>query len=73
VDGLDDLGVVDSLQVHRGDSEVAVAELALDDDERDAFVGELDCVGVAELVGRKAATDAGGRRGVAHLSASRWD
>src|SRR4051794_2476238 len=37
VDGVDDLGVVDPLKVDRGDTEVAVAELALDDDERHAF------------------------------------
>jgi hypothetical protein len=34
VDRVDDLGVVDALEVDRGDAEVAVAELALDDDER---------------------------------------
>jgi hypothetical protein len=39
VDGLDDLGVVDALEVDRGDPEVAVAELALDDGQRDALVG----------------------------------
>jgi hypothetical protein len=37
VDGFDDLGVIDPLQVDGGDAEVAVAELALDDDQRDAF------------------------------------
>jgi hypothetical protein len=47
VNGVDDLGVVDSLEVDRGDAEVAVPELALNDDERDAFVGHLDSVGVA--------------------------
>jgi hypothetical protein len=31
VDRVDDLGVVDALEVDRGDTEVAVAELALDD------------------------------------------
>jgi hypothetical protein len=36
VDGVDDLGVVDALNVDRGDPEVAVAELALDDGQRDA-------------------------------------
>jgi hypothetical protein len=30
-----------------------VAELALDDVQRDAIVGELERVGVPELVGRK--------------------
>src|SRR3954447_24153435 len=42
VDGVDDLGVVDALVVDRSGSEVAVAELALDDDQRDAFVCHLD-------------------------------
>src|SRR4051812_23164725 len=42
VDRLDDLGVVDALQIDRGDPDVAVPKLALDDDERDAFAGHLD-------------------------------
>jgi hypothetical protein len=63
VDGLDDLGVVDALEVDRGDAEVAVAELALDDDERRALVSHLDGVGVAELMGREAPTHAGSRGG----------
>jgi hypothetical protein len=36
MDGVDDLGVVDALQVDRRDAEVGVAELALDDDQRHA-------------------------------------
>jgi hypothetical protein len=32
VDGVDDFGAVDALQVDRGDAEVCVSELALDDD-----------------------------------------
>jgi hypothetical protein len=32
VDGVDDLGVVDALEVDGGDAEVAVTQLALDDD-----------------------------------------
>jgi hypothetical protein len=59
MDDLDDLGVVDALQVDGRDAEVAVAELALDDDKRHAFACELDGVGVTELVG---ARTAGGRR-----------
>jgi hypothetical protein len=39
VDGVDDLGVVDALQVDRSDAEVRVPELALDDDRRDALAG----------------------------------
>jgi hypothetical protein len=36
MDGDDDLGLLDALEVDRRDAEVAVAELALDDDQRDA-------------------------------------
>jgi hypothetical protein len=57
MDCLDDLGVVDALQVHRRDAEVAVAQLTLDDDQRDAFARELDGMGVPELVGCEAAPD----------------
>jgi hypothetical protein len=32
VDGVDDLGAVDALEVDRGDAEAGVPELALDDD-----------------------------------------
>ena len=39
VDSLDDLAAVDALDVGGGDVEVRVAELALDDDQRDAFAG----------------------------------
>jgi hypothetical protein len=42
VDRFDDFGVVNALQVDRGDAEVAVAELALDDDQRHAFTGHFD-------------------------------
>ena len=68
MDGFDDLGVVDALEVDRGDAEVAVAELALGDDERHALVGHLDGVGVAELVGREAPTNARGCGRTAQLS-----
>src|SRR3954451_4275693 len=44
VDGVDDLGVVDALEADRGDADVAVTELALDDDQGHAFVGHLDGV-----------------------------
>ncbi len=50
VDGVDDLGVVDALEVDRRDAEVAVTKLALDHDQRDAFACHLDGVGVSELV-----------------------
>jgi len=59
MDGVDDLGVVDSLQVDRGDAEVGVTELALDHDYRHAFASHLHGVGVSELVRRKPAPDSG--------------
>jgi hypothetical protein len=71
VDGVDDLGVVDALEVDRGDAEVAVAKLALDDDERDAFVGHLDGVGVAQLMGGEASADAGDRGDATQVGACR--
>ena len=60
VDGFEDLGVVDDLEVVRGDDEVAVAELALDDDERHALVRHLHGVCVTQLMGREAPTNASG-------------
>ena len=72
MDGFDDLAGVDALEVDRGHAEVAVAELALDDVERDAFAGELDRVRVAQLVRDEAAADAGvARLGVAARRARR--
>src|SRR5215204_7824417 len=56
---------VDALQVDGGCAEVGVAELALDDVQGHAFVGELEGVGVAELVRRKSPADSGmGREAV---------
>jgi hypothetical protein len=55
VHGLDDLPAVDALEVDGRDAEVAVAELALDDDQRHAFASHLDGMGVPELVRRKPA------------------
>jgi hypothetical protein len=57
------------LQVDRGGAEVGVAELALDHVERHALVGELDGVGVAQLVRREAATDTRFGREPAELDA----
>jgi hypothetical protein len=59
VDGPDDLGVVNALQVDRRDAEICVSELSLNDVERNAFASHLDGVCVAKLVWAKAATDAG--------------
>jgi hypothetical protein len=57
MDRLDDLGVVDAMEIDGRDAEVAVAELALDDDERHAFARHLDGVRVAELVRREPPPD----------------
>src|SRR3954453_8712918 len=54
VDGVDDLGVVEALEVDRGDAEDRVTGLALDDDQRNALTGHLDGVRVTQLVWRKA-------------------
>jgi hypothetical protein len=59
VDGVDDLGAVDALEVDGCDSEVGVSELALDHDQRYTLVRHFDGVGVAELVWREAPSDAG--------------
>ena len=67
---LDDFGVVDALEVDRGDAEVAVAELALNDDERHAFASHLDGVGVAQLMRGEPSADTRGRRGAPKLSSS---
>ena len=48
-----------------------MAELALNDDERQALVRHLDGVGVAELVRCEASPNAGERRGVAQLLSGR--
>ena len=57
VDGVDDLGVVDPLQVHAGDAEVPVAELALDHVQRHGLACHLDRVRVAQLMRGKAPPD----------------
>ena len=53
----DDLFSVDALEIDRGRAEVGVAELALDHVERHALAGELDGMGVAQLVRREAPPD----------------
>ncbi len=47
MDGGDDFTAVDALEIDAGDAEVGVPELALDNDERDAFIGHFDRVCVA--------------------------
>ena len=69
VDGVDDLGVVDLLEVDRGDAEVGVAKLALDDVERDALVCHLDRVRVPQLMRCKAPPHARLEREPAQLGA----
>ena len=53
MNGFDDFARVDALEVDRGHAEIEVAELTLDDVERDALAGELDRVRVAQLVRRE--------------------
>jgi hypothetical protein len=53
VDGVDDLRAVDALQIDRGDPEVGVPELALDDDKRHALERPLDSVGATQSMGRE--------------------
>jgi hypothetical protein len=60
VDGVDDLAAVDPFEVDAGDAEVRVPHLALNDDQRDALFGNLDCVRVAQLVRSESAKDARG-------------
>ena len=50
VNGVDDLADVDALEIDAGDAEVRVAELALDDQERDALTGHLDSVSMPQLM-----------------------
>ena len=59
MDGVDDLGAVDSLEVDRGDPVVGVPELPLNHHERYTLVGELDGVGVPQLVRREPPANAG--------------
>ena len=69
VNGFDDLGVVDAPQIDGRDAEIAVAQLALDDNRWHALARELDGMGVPELVGRKA--PAGGKSDLSVYSARR--
>lgn len=67
---MDDLGVVDAAQIYRGDREVGVTELPLDDEQRDSFAAHFDGVGVAEPVWREPAAHAGCAGGIAQLDAN---
>jgi hypothetical protein len=57
VHGRDDLVDVDSLQVDACRAEVGMAELALDDVQRNTLAGELDGVRMTQLVGSEASAD----------------
>ena len=73
MDRFDDFGVVDALQIDRGDAEVAVPELAQDDDQRHAFASHLDRVGMAQLMRSEASANVSSPRGAPELSACpRW-
>jgi hypothetical protein len=50
MDGVDDLRAVDPLEVDAGHPQIAMPELALDNDQWDALVCELDSVGMPELM-----------------------
>jgi len=59
VKGVDDLGVVDLAQVHRGDPEIGMPRLTLDDQQRHALSRHLDGVRVAQLMRREPLSYAG--------------
>ena len=71
VDGIDDLGVIDALQIHERDAEVGVPELALDDDQRHALARHLNGMGMAQLVRREAPPHTGLVRHVRQVRARR--
>ena len=56
VDGVDDLGRVDVLQIGARDAQVCVAELPLDDRRRHAFASHLERVSVPKLMRREPAS-----------------
>jgi hypothetical protein len=56
---VDDLGVIDPPQISRGDREVGMPELALDDQQRDPFTGHLDRVRMPQLMRRESTANPG--------------
>ena len=74
MDGVDDLGVVDSLQVYGRDPQVGVPQLALDDVQRHALARHLDRVRVTQLMRSEASPHSRLRGGapqmLAHASSS---
>jgi hypothetical protein len=69
VDGFDDFSAVDALQIDRCHPQVAVAELAFDDDERNPFASHFDGVRVPQLVRGKSAPHTGRRGDASELGA----
>jgi hypothetical protein len=69
MDRVDDLTRVDPLEVDRGDPEVRVPELALNDRQRDPFVRHLDRVSMPQLVRREPPSHPGLHREPSQLTA----
>ena len=67
VDGSDDLGAVDPVQVSRCDRRVGMPELALNHDQRDPFARHFYCVSMPELVRRESASHTSRRRDLMQL------
>jgi hypothetical protein len=59
VNGVDDLGVIDSAQIRGGDPKICVSELALYDHQGNAFARHLDGMRVTELMWGEPPSDAG--------------
>jgi len=59
VDGVDDLGVVDAAEIHRGNGKVRVPELTLNHEQGDTLARHLHRVRVTQLVRREASPHAG--------------
>lgn len=67
MDGVDDLSVVDPTQIHRGDAEIGMPQLALDDQQRDPLARHLNRVSVAQLMRCEAPPNSGTRGGIVQL------
>jgi hypothetical protein len=59
VDGVDDLGVIDAAQIHRGHAEIGVPELPLDDHDRDPLARHLDRMRMPKLMPREPTANPG--------------
>ena len=69
MNGVDDLAVIDSLQIDRGNPEARVAELPLDHVERHAFSSHLSSVRMPKLMRHEATTHAGSDRELLRIAA----